>query len=80
MTNLYVTLENGRTVNMGPQRPPHDTIATSRDLLQAMANVAYVEWRDPANGYIAFTATRVSAATFGWRSSSMAVHAYGELS
>jgi hypothetical protein len=86
MTRLFITFENGATVDMGAQHPPHDSIGTSRALLAASDDVAYVEWRDPDSGYVAFTATRVSVpagatpGTFGWKSSMMPAYAFGELS
>jgi hypothetical protein len=85
--HLYITFENGRTVDMGAQHPPYDAIGTSRALLVASDDVAYVEWRQPETDRASFAATRVSTArphngrpaTFGWRSSTMPAYAFAEL-
>jgi hypothetical protein len=79
MTHLYVTFENGRTADLGPASRPHDGIGTVRDLLVASDDVAYVEWRDPDTGFVAFTGTRVSAKSFGWKSPAMGSYAYASL-
>lgn len=80
MTRLYITFENGRTVDLGPASRPHDGIGTARNLLQASQDVAYVEWRTPDSaGRPSFEATRVGLTSFGWRTPTMPGWAFASL-